>query len=50
MLDDVHWSEFDRVDELIQKGEEAAEKILPDLKKIISKKGSLFHKLFKTQT
>ena len=49
-IGDVHWSEFDRVDELIQKGEEAAEKILPDLKTIISKKGSLFYKLFRTQT
>ena len=47
---DIHWSEFDRVEEIIQKGEEAAEKIMPDLKKIISKKGSIFHKLFRIQT
>ncbi len=45
-IGDVHWSEFNRVDELIKKGEEATEKILPDLERKISKKSSVIRKLF----
>jgi NTE family protein len=38
----VHWSEFNRVDELIQKGEEAAEKAIPELKRVLKKRRRLF--------
>ena len=40
----VHWSEFNRVDELIQKGEEAAELVIPEIKKHLKRKIRLFSK------
>jgi NTE family protein len=42
----VHWSEFNRVDELIQKGEEAAEKALPEIKNLLKRRRRLFKNLF----
>ena len=45
-IGNVHWSEFNRVDELIQKGEEAAEIALPEIKNLLKKKRRLFRRLF----
>jgi NTE family protein len=45
-IGNVHWSEFNRVDELIQKGEEAAKKVLPEVKNLLQKRKRLFRRLF----
>lgn len=42
----IHWSEFNRIDELIEKGKNAAREKIPDIKKIIKKKTNLFYRLF----
>ena len=43
----IHWSEFDRVDEVIEKGEDAAIKAVPQIKKLLKEKKSLFARLIK---
>ncbi len=43
---DIHWSEFNRIDELIEKGRIEARQIIPDIKKILKKKSGIFYRLF----
>jgi len=45
-IGDVNWSEFNRVNELIQKGEAAAEKALSEIKDLLKSKKRLFKHLF----
>jgi NTE family protein len=44
-IGDIHWSEFNRVDELIQKGEEAAKKVMPKIKNLLKRKRNIFSRL-----
>ena len=41
-IGDVHWSEFNRVDELIQRGEQSAEEVLPKINKMLTRKKLFF--------
>lgn len=41
-IGEVHWSEFDRVDEVIKKGEVATLKALPEIKKMLKRKKGFF--------
>lgn len=43
---DVHWSEFSRIDEIIEKGRIAAEQKLDEIKKHLNKRLGFFQKLF----
>ena len=44
---DIHWSEFNRVDELIEKGEKAATEALPKIKTLLQRKKGIFARLIK---
>ncbi len=41
-IGDIHWSEFNRVDELVQNGEAAAEKARPEIKIQLKRKRGIF--------
>jgi NTE family protein len=41
-IGDIHWSEFNRVDELIEKGETAAKKAIPKIKTLLKRKKGFF--------
>jgi NTE family protein len=43
-IGDIHWSEFNRVDSIIKAGEDAAERMLPEIHRIISPVKSFFMK------
>ena len=45
-IGDIHWSEFYRIDEIIEKGRLAAKEKIPDIKRHISKKLKFLHKWF----
>ena len=45
-IGNVHWSEFNRIDELIKLGEKAAKESLPKINKIIKKRKNILHRLF----
>lgn len=42
---DVHWADFSRVDYCIEKGYEAAEAALPEIRSVLKRKSSLAHRL-----
>jgi len=43
---DVHWSEFTRMDEIIEKGRLAAKEKIPEIKKQLLKKSGFLHRWF----
>ncbi len=45
-IGDVHWSEFNRMDEIIEKGRLAAKEKIPEIKKQLHKKSGFLHKWF----
>lgn len=45
----IHWSEFNRIEEIIEKGKIAAREKIPEIKKMIKKRTGLFHRWFKTE-
>lgn len=46
-IGDIHWSEFNRVDELIEHGEKAAMNALPKIRMLLKKKEGIFSRLIK---
>jgi NTE family protein len=45
-IGDIHWSEFTRIDEIIEKGRSAATEILPEVKKRLYKRSGILKKWF----
>jgi NTE family protein len=41
-IGDIHWSEFNRVDEIIEKGEKAAIEAVPEIKMLLKRKTGIF--------
>jgi NTE family protein len=46
-IGDIHWSEFNRIDEIIEKGRLATKVKIPDLKRLINKRSGFLYNLFK---
>jgi len=44
---DIYWSEFEKIDEIIEKGRQAAIATIPEIKQLIKIKSNMFYRLFK---